>query len=137
MKRFARFLCLVLTAVLLCATLASCAGGPYDTAADAAAALKKAGYVVTVEDAEHELKAYAELGVTATAVISAKESDGDEVAYAYYFADAAAANAALASVKTLAADAKTALAEGLEWVEPAVVGAMICFGSADGVSVLN
>lgn len=137
MKKLARFLCFVLIAVLLCATLASCSGEPAAAAADAIAALKDAGYAVTVEDAEHELKAYAELGVAATCVVSAREVKGDEVAYIYYFADAAAATAALESVKTLAADAKAALAEGLEWVEPTVLGAMIYFGSASGVGSAN
>ncbi len=137
MKKLARFLCFVLTAVLLCATLASCSGDPAATATDAIAALKDAGFAVTVEDAEHELKAYAELGVAATCVVSAREVEGDEVAYLYYFADAAAATAALESVKTLAADAKAALAEGMEWVEPTVLGAMIYFGSAAGVAAAH
>jgi len=137
MKKFARFLCVVLTAVLLCATLASCGGDPAATADDAVAALKKAGFVVTVENAEHELKAYAELGIAATCVIGAKEVGGEEVAYLYYFADGAAASAALEAVKTLAADAKAALAEGLEWVEPTVLGAMIYFGSVDGVAAAH
>ncbi len=138
MKKLARFLCFVLTAVLLCATLASCSGDPAATADEAIAALKDAGYTLTVEDAEHELKAYAELGVAAAkCVITARQTQGNEVAYLYYFADDAAATAALDAVKTLAADAKAALAEGVEWVEPAVYGSVICFGSADGVAAAN
>ncbi len=135
MKKLARFLCFVLTAVLLCATLASCSGGSFATADEAVAALKDAGYTLTVENAEHELKAYAQLGVAGvTCVITAREVEGDEIVYLCYFADDAAATAALQAVKTLAADAKAELAEGLEWVEPAVSGAMIYFGSAGAVS---
>ena len=46
MKKFARILCLTLAAVMLCAALASC-GAPAKEPADAAAALKDAGYTVT------------------------------------------------------------------------------------------
>ena len=48
MKKFARFLCLALVAVMLCATLASC-GGPAKDPKEAAAALKENGYTVAVE----------------------------------------------------------------------------------------
>ena len=44
MKNFVRILCLVLTVVMLCATLASC-GAPAKDPADAVAALKEEGYV--------------------------------------------------------------------------------------------
>ena len=48
MKKFARFLCFALVAVMLCATLASC-GGPAKDPKEAAAALKENGYTVAVE----------------------------------------------------------------------------------------
>lgn len=48
MKKFARILCLTLVAVMLCAALASC-GAPAKDPADAVAALKEAGYTVTVD----------------------------------------------------------------------------------------
>ena len=48
MKKFVRIFSLVIVAVMLCATLASC-GGPAKDPKDAAAALKANGYTVAVE----------------------------------------------------------------------------------------
>lgn len=48
MKKFARILCLVLVAVMMCSLLASC-GSPAKDPKDAAAALKENGYTLTVD----------------------------------------------------------------------------------------
>ena len=103
MKTFVRILSLTLVAVMLCATLASCA--PASDPAKAEAALKEAEYIVlndsTITPAVFKLGGY-DLTNVVTATKTTEDKDGKtvvELVVIYYFADKDNAEKAFSKVE--------------------------------------
>lgn len=129
MKVFVRALSLVLVAIMLCATLASC-GGPAKEPADAVAALKENGYVA-VEDKialPTALKALGVDGVKSVVSGSATIEEKFETVTIVYFNDKDAAKSAMEKLEKYAADEKDDKVEESDWVVKQS-GAMIYFGT--------
>lgn len=135
MKKFTRILCLALVAVTLCLSLIACGSDPVTNVDEAKAALREDGYVVTTDTASH-IAAYAKLNVNGvTAALHAVDEDGEQ-AHVFFFADEAAATAAMNGIKKLSDEAKSAAGD-YDWAEPAQSGTMVYYGTADGVELFK
>ena len=104
MKKFARILCFVLLATLLCTVLASC--GPAKDPADAVAALEEAQYTVKKVDKKVDFSSYEKQGLTnLTCVIEATKISEDkrtrDSIVIYYFADKDSAETGFARLQKI------------------------------------
>lgn len=128
MKTFAKILCLTLVAVMLCATLASCA--PASDPDKAKAALDDAGYA-TLKDSIGIPAVLRGLGADgADTVVTATHKDGKHVTVVY-FKDSKSAKDAMEKVQKYAEDNSDDEKES-DWVFKRS-GAMIYWGTKDGV----
>ena len=135
MKKLVRVLSITLVAVMLCATLASCA--PASDPAKAEAALKEAEYIVlndsTITPAVFKLGGY-DLTNVVTATKTTEDKDGKtvvELVVIYYFADKDNAEKAFSKVEE---DAKEKAEQTKEtWVAPTLSGSMVYFGTKNAV----
>ena len=135
MKTFVRILSLTLVAVMLCATLASCA--PASDPAKAEAALKEAEYIVvndsTITPAVFKLGGY-DLTNVVTATKTTEDKDGKtvvELVVIYYFADKDNAEKAFSKVEEAAKEKAEQTKE--TWVAPTLSGSMVYFGTKNAV----
>lgn len=137
MKTFAKILCLSLVAVMLCATLASCA--PAAKAEDALAALKENGYTAVKSDllgaagfAALDIKGVDSV-VTGTKTEKVDDKDKLQAIMIIYFTDADAAKTAEEKVQKYSDDEKKENKdEDSDWVFKRS-GKMIYFGTKAAV----
>ena len=133
MKRSVRILCMLLVAITLVATLASC-GAPSEDPDAVDAALEEKGYVVSKLKNKMAMVSLAAVGInTAECLLSAIRIDGSNVdqVTVVYFKTADDAKEAMEKIGEYAeppADTKDS-----NWVAPTRSGKLIYFGTKQGV----
>ena len=136
MKKFVKIFALALVAVMLLATLASCA--PASDADKAVEALKAEGYTTfrdnTVFPTAFKLAGYS-LNVVVTGTKTIKDKDGKdtvETVTIFYFADKDNAEKAYEKVKDEEKDSKKEAGES-KWVSATKSGKMVYFGTKQAI----